>query len=187
MNNKVYRKFKKLMNIRGFDISDKGEFKDRFTADNYFEIFEKKDAIVGVMYIKSDKNKEYIGASSLRIFIAKLLKHGLRRGILISSKPLASKTKPIVNNFLNYIHLEFITASSIKNSPLDHYFCKVVEKVVDVEEVKMRWGVKNPKKEFMRLCTEDPVCQRFGFIEGDIVSMKDRDTDEELFMCVTKI
>lgn len=186
MNKKIYKKFLKLMDIRGFNIAGKEDFKSRFKNEEYFEIFEKDDIRVGVMYIESDKNKEYIGAGSLRIFIDRLLREDLKRGILISFKPLASKTKPIVNNFLDYIHLEFMTSSSIRNSPLDHYFCKVIEKVVDVEALKVRLNIKNPKKELMLLCADDPVCQRFGYIEPDVVSMRDKDTNEELFMCVSK-
>lgn len=181
MNSKNYKKLLFLMKTRGYKIDDK-KYSKKYKED-YYETFEKIDQKAGVMYIESDKNKERIGAESLRKFYLMMLNLNVRRGVLVSKYPLGTKSNHLIELFKDYVSMELITLQQLNNPIPEYCLSRSISKVDDPKRFCLKYKIGNPKNELMKLYKHDPVCVYYELEEEDIVIVKDDQTITYAVVC----
>ena len=181
MNKKNYKKLLFLMKTRGYEIAN-NKYSEEF-KEEYYETFEKSSNKIGVMYIESDKNKERIGAESLRRFFLKMLELKVRRSVLVSKYPLGTKSNHLIESFKNYITMELITLQELANPIPEYCLSRTIVKVENVKDFCIKYKVGNPKNELMKIYTNDPICMYYELHEEDIVMIKDNYTITYAVIC----
>lgn len=181
MNGRNYKKLLLLMKTRGYKVDDK-KYSKKY-KEVYHETFEKTSQKTGVMYIESDKNKERIGAESLRKFYLMMLELNVRRGVLISKYPLGTKSNHLIELFKDYITMELITLQELNNPIPEYCLSRTIIKINDPESFCLKYKIGNPKNELMKLYRNDPICVYYELEEEDIVIVKDDHTITYAVVC----